>query len=80
VVIVGFETDQLDVDQCIVDFSVSKQSHDVARGDKNVSGIVIAADYDNKLEYALRVLQNVQVFLYKVSFTLDELKGKQKFQ
>jgi predicted nuclease of restriction endonuclease-like (RecB) superfamily len=46
------------------------------KGDKNVSGIIIAADYDSKLEYALKVLQNVQVFLYKVSFTLDEFKGK----
>jgi hypothetical protein len=50
------------------------------KGDKNVSGIIIAADYDNKLEYALKVLQNVQVFLYKVSFTLDEFKGKETFQ
>jgi restriction system protein len=50
------------------------------KGDKNVTGIVIAADYDNKLEYALKVLQNVQVFLYKVSFTLDEFKGKQIMQ
>jgi restriction system protein len=46
------------------------------KGDKNVSGIIIAADYDNKLEYALKVLQNVQVFSYKVSFTLDEFRGK----
>jgi hypothetical protein len=46
------------------------------KGDKNVKGIIIAADYDNKLEYALKVLQNVEVFLYKVSFTLDEFKGK----
>lgn len=45
------------------------------KGDKNVRGIIIAADYDSKLEYALKVLQNIQVFLYKVSFTLDEFKG-----
>jgi hypothetical protein len=43
---------------------------------ESVHGIVIAADYDNKLEYTLKVLQNVQVFLYKVNFTLDEFKRK----
>lgn len=46
------------------------------KGDKNVSGVIIAADYDNKLEYALKVLQNIQVYLYKVNFTLDEFKRK----
>jgi len=46
------------------------------KGDKNVSGVIIAADYDNKLEYALKVLPNIQVFLYKVNFTLDEFKRK----
>jgi len=45
------------------------------KGDKNVSGVIIAADYDNKLEYALKVLQNIRVYLYKVNFTLDEFKG-----
>jgi len=50
------------------------------KGDKNVRGIVIAADYDNKLEYALKVFQNVQVFLYKVNFTLEEFKVKETVQ
>jgi len=50
------------------------------KGDKNVRGIIIAADYDNKLQYALKVLHNVQVFLYKVSFTLDEFKIKETVQ
>ncbi len=44
------------------------------KGDKNVNGIIIAADYDKKLEFALKVIPNIQVFLYKVSFTLDEFK------
>lgn len=44
------------------------------KGDKNVRGIIIAADHDSKLEYALKVFKNVQVFLYKVSFTLEEFK------
>jgi len=45
--------------------------------DRNVSGIIIAADYDKKLEYAQKVLPNVRVFLYKVSFALEEFKGKE---
>jgi len=47
------------------------------KGDKNVSGIIIAADYDSKIEYALKVLPNVQVFLYKVNFTLEKFSGKE---
>jgi hypothetical protein len=50
------------------------------KGDKNVRGIIVAADYDNKLEYALKVLQNVEVFLYKVNFTLEEFKGRETAQ
>ena len=44
--------------------------------DKGVHGIIIAAEYDNKLEYALKVLPNIQLFVYSVSFTLNEFKGK----
>jgi hypothetical protein len=43
--------------------------------DKGVKGIIIAAEYDKKLEYALKVVQNIQVFLYKVDFKLEEFKG-----
>ena len=45
------------------------------KGDGNVRGIIIAAEYDKKLEYALKVLPNIEVFLYKVDFKLGEFKG-----
>ena len=45
------------------------------KGDKNVKGIIIAAEYDKKLEYALKVVPNIEVFLYKVDFKLSEFKG-----
>lgn len=40
--------------------------------DKNVKGIIIASDYDKKLDYALKVINNVEVFLYEVDFKLRE--------
>jgi len=40
------------------------------KGDNNVRGIIIAAEFDEKLEYALRIVPNVEVFLYKVDFQL----------
>jgi Endonuclease NucS C-terminal domain/MrcB-like, N-terminal domain len=40
------------------------------KGDSNVKGIIIASEFDEKLEYALRVVPNVEVFLYKVDFQL----------
>lgn len=43
--------------------------------DKNVKGIIIASSYDKKLEYALKVVNNVEVFLYEVDFKLREFKG-----
>ena len=46
------------------------------KGDSNVQGIIIAADYDTKLEYALKPFPNVLLFLYSVSFTLEEFTGK----
>lgn len=45
------------------------------KGDKNVKGIIIAAEFDKKLEYALEAVPNVEVFLYKVDFKLSEFKG-----
>ena len=42
--------------------------------DNNVKGIIIAAEYDQKLEYALKAVPNIQIFLYKVDFTLSEYK------
>ena len=45
------------------------------KADKNVKGIIIAAEFDKKLEYALKAVPNVEVFLYKVDFKLSEFKG-----
>ena len=36
----------------------------------NVRGIIISKEKDDRLEYALKMLQNVNVFLYSVSFEL----------
>jgi restriction system protein len=44
--------------------------------DKNVKGIIIAGSYDKKLDYALQMMQNVEVFLYEVSFKLSEFTVK----
>lgn len=43
-----------------------------AKGDKNVKGIIIAGTYDKKLDYALKMIPNVDVFLYEVDFHLKE--------
>ncbi|MDE1871190.1 MAG: DUF1016 family protein [Candidatus Micrarchaeota archaeon] len=44
-------------------------------GDNNVRGIIIAGAYDKKLDYALKMMSNVEVFLYEVDFKLREFKG-----
>lgn len=38
----------------------------------NVKGIIIAAKYDQRLYYALKVVKNVEVYLYRVDFKLME--------
>jgi len=40
-----------------------------------VKGVIIAGEYDRRLDYALRVVPDVDVFLYKVDFSLSEFKG-----
>lgn len=42
------------------------------KNDDKVRGIIIAGEYDKKLDYALKVVENVEVYLYKVDFTLNE--------
>ncbi len=37
-------------------------------------GIIIAAQYDDRLHYALKKVKDVEVYLYRVSFKLDEFK------
>jgi hypothetical protein len=39
---------------------------------KETKGIIIAARYDNRLHYALRIVKNVEVYLYRVDFKLQE--------
>lgn len=43
--------------------------------DNNVKGIIIAGQYDKKLEFALKMVPNTEVFLYEVTFKLNEFKG-----
>jgi len=38
--------------------------------DDKVKGIIIAAEYDQKLDYARKVVPNWEVFLYEVNFKL----------
>lgn len=42
------------------------------KGEKNVKGIIIAAEHDKRLEYALKTVPNVEVFLYEVDFKLKK--------
>lgn len=39
-----------------------------------VKGIIIAGSYDKKLDYALKMIKNVEVFIYEVDFKLKEFK------
>ena len=41
--------------------------------DYNVRGIIIVKEKDNKLEYALKIIPNVHLFLYIVSFELRRI-------
>lgn len=45
------------------------------KNNPSVKGIIIAAEFDKKLEYALGAVQNIEVFLYQVDFKLKEFKG-----
>ena len=45
-------------------------------GDTNVSGVIVAGKYDEKLYYAQKMLKNIEVFLYEVNFKLNEYKRK----
>lgn len=43
-------------------------------GGKPTKGIIIAAQYDRRLYYALRIMKGVEVYLYRVDFKLEEFK------
>jgi len=49
------------------------------KADKNVKGIIIAAEFDKRLEYALKAVPNVEVFLYKVDFELKAFGSPNSF-
>ena len=40
----------------------------------NTRGVIIAGKYDDKLNYALKKIKDVEVFIYKVDFQLEEHK------
>lgn len=40
--------------------------------DQNVKGVIIAGQYDKKLDYALKMVPSTEVFLYEVSFKLKD--------
>jgi hypothetical protein len=40
----------------------------------NTKGVIIAGKYDEKLNYALKKIKDVEVFIYKVDFQLEEHK------
>lgn len=45
---------------------------------KLTKGIIVAAQYDERLYYALKKLKDVEVFLYKVDFKLEEFKKNER--
>lgn len=42
---------------------------------KDVRGVIIAGQYDKKLDYALEMVPNVEVFLYEVNFKLNQFSA-----
>ena len=42
--------------------------------EKETKGIIIAARYDERLYYALKKVKDVEVYLYRVNFKLEEFK------
>ena len=42
--------------------------------DSNVKGIIVAGKYDAKLNYARKMIPNIEVFLYQVDFSLNEYR------
>jgi hypothetical protein len=42
--------------------------------DNNVRGIIVAGKYDERLDYARKILPDLEVFIYEVKFNLKEYK------
>lgn len=45
-------------------------------GGKATKGIIIAAQYDRRLYYALKKIADAEVYLYRVDFKLEEFKNQ----
>jgi hypothetical protein len=39
-----------------------------------IKGIIIAGQYDERLDYALKIMPDAEVYLYQVDFKLREFK------
>lgn len=44
------------------------------KNDKGVRGVIIAGEYDRRLDYALQMIHNCEVFLYEVDFKLKKFQ------
>ena len=44
------------------------------KSDANVKGVIVAGAFDTKLRYAMELINNVDVFIYKLDFSLEEFK------
>lgn len=42
-------------------------------GDKNVKGLIIAAAHDKRMEYSLKVVNDIELCVYKVDFSLEKM-------
>ena len=41
---------------------------------ESVKGVIVCGKYDERLDYAIKVVENVEVFLYEVNFSLKEYR------
>ena len=46
--------------------------------DEGVKAIIIAGTYDKRLNYALKMVPNIEVYLYELSFKLRDFSGEEK--
>ena len=42
--------------------------------DDNVKGVIVAAKFNEKLKYALKMINGAEAFLYEVDFKIKEFK------
>jgi hypothetical protein len=41
--------------------------------DKKVKGLIIAAGYDKKMEYSLKMMDDIETYVYKIDFSLEKM-------